>query len=107
MKATNRAEAKSLLQTLESWSNELPTFGRTRVTNAGSKAANLSAMALKRGARGYRKPRPLPPRATLVHGSPGSMLKTATTLEVEDPPRRFRLDSLSRLTFGTEERHPG
>jgi transposase len=47
-------EAKSLFLTLKMWRKELLTFCRTKVTNARSEAANLSAKNLKRAARGYR-----------------------------------------------------
>ena len=54
VKATRMREAKSLFMTLKMWRKELLTFCRTRVTNARSEAANLSAKNLKRAARGYR-----------------------------------------------------
>lgn len=54
VKATRMREAKSLFLTLRMWRRELLTFCRTRVTNARSEAANLSAKNLKRAARGYR-----------------------------------------------------
>ncbi len=54
VKATRMREAKSLFLTLKMWRKELLTFCRTRVTNARSEAANLSAKNLKRAARGYR-----------------------------------------------------
>jgi hypothetical protein len=43
VKATRMREAKSLFLSLEMWRRELLTFCRTRVTNARSEAANLSA----------------------------------------------------------------
>lgn len=48
VKATRMREAKSLFLTLKMWRRELLTFCRTRVTNARSEAANLSAKNLKR-----------------------------------------------------------
>ncbi|QOD02197.1 transposase [Pseudarthrobacter sp. BIM B-2242] len=54
VKATRMVEVKSLFLTLKMWRRELLTFCRTRVTNARSEAANLSAKNLKRAARGYR-----------------------------------------------------
>lgn len=48
------SEAKSLFRTLKMWRKELLTFCRTRVTNAKSEAANLTAKNLKRIGRGYR-----------------------------------------------------
>jgi transposase len=54
VKATRMREAKSLFLTLRMWRKELLTFCRTRVTNARSEAANLSAKNLKRAGRGYR-----------------------------------------------------
>jgi transposase len=44
VKATRMFEAKSLFLTLRMWRRELLTFCRTRVTNARSEAANLSAI---------------------------------------------------------------
>jgi transposase len=54
VKATRMREAKSLFLTLKMWRKEMLTFCRTRVTNARSEAANLSAKNLKRAGRGYR-----------------------------------------------------
>lgn len=54
VKATRMREARSLFLTLKMWRKELLTFCRSRVTNARSEAANLSAKNLKRAARGYR-----------------------------------------------------
>ncbi|GAA4038278.1 ISL3 family transposase [Arthrobacter methylotrophus] len=54
VKATRMREAKSLFLTMKMWRRDLLTFCRTRVTNARSEAANLSAKNLKRVARGYR-----------------------------------------------------
>ncbi|WP_422387513.1 ISL3 family transposase [Arthrobacter sulfonylureivorans] len=54
VKATKMREAKSLFATLKMWRRELLTFCRSRVTNARSEAANLTAKNLKRIGRGYR-----------------------------------------------------
>lgn len=53
VKATRMPEAKSLFATLRAWRRPLLTFCRTRVTNARSEAANLTAKNLKRIGRGY------------------------------------------------------
>ena len=47
-------EPKSLFKTLSAWRRELLTFCRTRVTNARTEAANLTAKTFKRIGRGYR-----------------------------------------------------
>ena len=54
VKATKMVEAKSLFRTLTAWRRELLVFIRTRLTNARSEAANLTAKNLKRIGRGYR-----------------------------------------------------
>ena len=54
VKATKMVEAKSLFRTLTAWRRELLVFVRTRLTNARSEAANLTAKNLKRIGRGYR-----------------------------------------------------
>ncbi len=54
VKATKMREAASLFATLKMWRRELLTFCRSRVTNARSEAANLTAKNLKRIGRGYR-----------------------------------------------------
>ncbi|MGP5412004.1 transposase, partial [Glutamicibacter ardleyensis] len=54
VKATKMGEAKSLFRTLTAWRRELLVFIRTRLTNARSEAANLTAKNLKRIGRGYR-----------------------------------------------------
>lgn len=46
--------AKSLFRTLTAWWRELVVFVRTRLTNARSEAANLTAKNLKQIGRGYR-----------------------------------------------------
>lgn len=47
-------EPKSLFKTLSAWRRELLTFCRTRLTNARTEAANLTAKTFKRIGRGYR-----------------------------------------------------
>lgn len=54
VKATKMTEAKTLFRTLTAWRRELLVFVRTRLTNARSEAANLTAKNLKRIGRGYR-----------------------------------------------------
>ena len=54
VKATRLPEPVALFKTLTAWRRELLTFCRTRVTNARSEAANLTAKAFKRAGRGYR-----------------------------------------------------
>ncbi len=54
VKATKMVEAKSLFRTLTAWRSQLLVFIRTRLTNARSEAANLTAKNLKRIGRGYR-----------------------------------------------------
>ncbi|MGP9526703.1 ISL3 family transposase [Glutamicibacter sp. AOP5-A2-18] len=54
VRATTMVEAKSLFRTLTGWRRELLVFVRTRLTNARSEAANLTAKNLKRIGRGYR-----------------------------------------------------
>ena len=54
VRATTMVEAKSLFRTLSAWRRELLVFVRTRLTNARSEAANLTAKNLKRIGRGYR-----------------------------------------------------
>lgn len=54
VRATKMVEAKSLFRTLTAWRRELLVFVRTRLTNARSEAANLTAKNLKRIGRGYR-----------------------------------------------------
>lgn len=44
----------ALFKTLTAWRRELLTFCRTRVTNARTEAANLTAKTFKRIGRGYR-----------------------------------------------------
>ena len=51
--ATDMTEAKSLLRTLTAWKTELEVFCLTRLTNARSEAANLTAKNIKRIGRGY------------------------------------------------------
>lgn len=46
-------EAKSLLRTFKAWKAELETFCLTRLANARSEAANLTAKNVKRIGRGY------------------------------------------------------
>ncbi|QXQ11309.1 ISL3 family transposase [Paeniglutamicibacter sp. Y32M11] len=53
VKATSMHEAKSLFRTLTAWKTELETFCLTRLTNARSEAANLTAKNMKRIGRGY------------------------------------------------------
>lgn len=55
VKATRLPEPLALFKTLTAWRRELLTFCRTRLTNARSEAANLTAKAFKRAGRGYRK----------------------------------------------------
>lgn len=57
VRATTMPEAKSLLRTLRSWKAELEVFCVTRLTNARSEAANLTAKNMKRIGRGYRNHR--------------------------------------------------
>ena len=52
VRATKMVEAKSLFRTLTAWRRELLVFIRTRLTNARSEAANLTAKNLKRIGRG-------------------------------------------------------
>lgn len=47
-------EPRSLFKTLSAWRGELLTFCRTRLTNARTEAANLTAKTFKRIGRGYR-----------------------------------------------------
>jgi transposase len=54
VKATRLPEPVALFKTLTAWRRELLTFCRTRLTNARSEAANLTAKAFKRAGRGYR-----------------------------------------------------
>jgi transposase len=54
VKATRLPEPASLFKTLTAWRRELLTFCRTRVTNARTEAANLTAKTFKRIGRGYR-----------------------------------------------------
>ena len=54
VKATKMVEAKSLFRTLTAWRRELLVFIRTRLTNAKSESANLTAKNLKQIGRGYR-----------------------------------------------------
>lgn len=54
VRATRLPEPLALFKTLTAWRRELLTFARTRVTNARSEAANLTAKAFKRAGRGYR-----------------------------------------------------
>lgn len=54
VKATRLPEPRTLYNTLTAWRRELLTFCRTRVTNARTEAANLTAKTFKRIARGYR-----------------------------------------------------
>jgi transposase len=53
VKATGMHEAKSLFRTFTAWKTELETFCLTRLTNARSEAANLTAKNIKRIGRGY------------------------------------------------------
>lgn len=53
MKATGMPEARSLFWTFTAWKTELETFCLTRITNARSEAANLTAKNIKRIGRGY------------------------------------------------------
>lgn len=53
VKASGMDEAKSLLRTFTSWKKELETYCLTRLTNARSEAANLTAKNFKRMGRGY------------------------------------------------------
>lgn len=54
VQATKMSEAKSLFRTLTAWRRELLVFVRTRLSNARSEAANLTAKNLKQIGRGYR-----------------------------------------------------
>jgi transposase len=54
VRATRLPEPVALFKTLTAWRGELLTFARTRVTNARSEAANLTAKTFKRIGRGYR-----------------------------------------------------
>jgi transposase len=54
VRATRLPEPVALFKTLTAWRRELLTFCRTRVTNARSEAANLTAKTFKRIGRGYR-----------------------------------------------------
>jgi transposase len=54
VKATRLPEPTALFKTLTAWRRELLTFCRTRVTNARTEAANLTAKTFKRIGRGYR-----------------------------------------------------
>jgi len=54
VRAMKMVEAKSLFRTLTAWRSQLLVFIRTRLTNARSEAANLTAKNLKRIGRGYR-----------------------------------------------------
>ena len=54
VRATRLAEPAALFRTLRAWRRELLTFCRTRVTNARTEAANLTAKTIKRVGRGYR-----------------------------------------------------
>ncbi|GAA1877053.1 hypothetical protein GCM10009715_24770 [Paeniglutamicibacter psychrophenolicus] len=53
VKATGMHEAKSLFRTFTAWKEELETFCLTRLTNARSEAANLTAKNIKGIGRGY------------------------------------------------------
>ena len=53
VKASGMDEAKSLLRTFTAWKKELETYCITRLTNARSEAANLTAKNFKRIGRGY------------------------------------------------------
>lgn len=53
VKASKLKEARSLFGTLKMWRKELLVFCRTRLTNARSEAANLTAKNMKRIGRGY------------------------------------------------------
>ena len=54
VKATRLPEPVALFKTLTAWRRELLTFCRSRVTNARTEAANLTAKTFKRIGRGYR-----------------------------------------------------
>ena len=54
VKATRLPEPAALFKTLTAWRRELLTLCRTRVTNARTEAANLTAKTFKRIGRGYR-----------------------------------------------------
>lgn len=54
VRATRLPEPLALFKTLTAWRRELLTFARTRITNARSEAANLTAKTFKRIGRGYR-----------------------------------------------------
>jgi transposase len=54
VRATRLAEPVALFRTLRAWRRELLTFCRTRLTNAKTEAANLTAKTIKRVGRGYR-----------------------------------------------------
>lgn len=53
VKATSTHEAKSLFRTLTAWKTEQEIFCLTRLTNARSEVANLTAKNMKRIGRGY------------------------------------------------------
>jgi transposase len=53
VKGTGMHEAKSLFRTFTAWKAELETFCLTRLTNARSEAASLTAQNIKRIGRGY------------------------------------------------------
>ena len=57
VRATRLPEPVALFRTLRAWRRELLTFCRTRVTNARTEAANLTAKTIKRVGRGYRNHR--------------------------------------------------
>ena len=57
VRATHLPEPAALFRTLLAWRRELLTFCRTRVTNARTEAANLTAKTIKRVGRGYRNHR--------------------------------------------------
>ena len=54
VKATRPPEPASLFKTLTAWRRGLLAFCRTRITNARTKATNLTARTFKRIGRGYR-----------------------------------------------------
>jgi transposase len=54
VRATRLPEPATLFATLCKWRRELLTFCRTRITNARTEAANLTAKTFKRVGRGYR-----------------------------------------------------
>ena len=53
VKASEMDEAKSILRTFTAWKKELETYCLTRLTNAHSEAANLTAKSFKRMGRGF------------------------------------------------------